>query len=164
MREHPDPEAVLRAHAGLIDRVAHAAEANPALREELRQEIALAVWTAVRRFRGECPLRSFVARIAHNLAAAHATRHLQRRGRELPQEEWLEQIAQEGEQEAELLQAALYAAMRRLPLALRQALSLAFEGFSQAEIAELQGISIVNAGVRVHRARQLLRQEMGMQA
>ena len=41
-------------------------EAVASVREELVQEIALAIWQALPRFRGECSERTFVFRIAHN--------------------------------------------------------------------------------------------------
>jgi RNA polymerase sigma-70 factor (ECF subfamily) len=48
-------------------------------------------------------------------------------------------------------------AVRSLPLALRQTVTLALEGFSQQEIAETLGISANNAGVRLNRARNALK-------
>jgi DNA-directed RNA polymerase specialized sigma24 family protein len=53
-------------------------EINPALREELFQEVLLAIWEALPRLRDRERLLHFALRIAHNLGASHvraATRH-----------------------------------------------------------------------------------------
>jgi RNA polymerase sigma-70 factor (ECF subfamily) len=49
------------------------------------------------------------------------------------------------------------AAVRRLPLAYRQVVTLALEGVSYAEIADVLGISDSNVGARLTRARHMLR-------
>ena len=157
-----DAEHVLREHAGLINRIAHGVEANAALRDELRQEIALAVWQASRHFRGDSALRTYVARVAHNVAAEHVARHVRERPTDSLYDVGLPSAQQENALDAEVLQATIYRAMQRLPIALQQAVILAFEGFSQQEIAQTLGISVANAGVRVHRGRLRLRELMGM--
>src|SRR5215212_5546766 len=43
-------------------------------RDDLLQEIAMALWQALPRFRGECSERTFLFRIAHNRAIAHLAR------------------------------------------------------------------------------------------
>ena len=62
---------VLRQHAGLLSRIAASYEADPALRDDLLQDMALALWRALPNWRGEAPLRAFVARVAHNRGATH---------------------------------------------------------------------------------------------
>jgi RNA polymerase sigma-70 factor (ECF subfamily) len=54
-------------------------------------------------------------------------------------------------------------ALRRLPLGLRQTLSLTLEGLSQSEIAEVLELSENVVSVRLHRARKLLRDRMSAQ-
>lgn len=57
------------------------------------------------------------------------------------------------EQEA----ARLLEAVRRLPIGLRQAVTLRLEGMSHAEIAAVLGITENNVAVRLNRARDRLR-------
>ncbi|HEU4669790.1 MAG TPA: sigma-70 family RNA polymerase sigma factor [Dyella sp.] len=156
---------VLQAHAGLISRIAASYEADPALRDDLLQEIALALWRALPGWRGEAGLRTFVARIAHNRGASHVLgeRRRPRLGALTPE------LADPGiapEQRAHALQqgARLQAAVRALPLALRQAVTLALEGFSHAEIADALGIRVNAVDVRLSRARQALREQLGGKA
>lgn len=55
----------------------------------------------------------------------------------------------------------LFDAIRRLPDTQREAVMLQLEGLSQREIAQLQGTSESNAGVRLTRARKALRALLG---
>ena len=50
--------------------------------------------------------------------------------------------------------------IRRLPIPFRQVITLTLEGMSYAEIAEVLGINESNVGVRLNRARQMLRRLM----
>ncbi|MDN5924917.1 MAG: sigma-70 family RNA polymerase sigma factor, partial [Xanthomonadales bacterium] len=61
--------SLLREYAGLLSRVAASYEAEPAARDDLLQDIALALWKALPRWRGEASLKTFVARVAHNRGA-----------------------------------------------------------------------------------------------
>src|SRR5215469_11987907 len=47
-------------------------------RDDLLQEIAMALWQALPRFRGECSERTFLFRIAHNRAVEHLARSRRR--------------------------------------------------------------------------------------
>jgi RNA polymerase sigma-70 factor (ECF subfamily) len=154
-------EGVLAAHGALVRRVAATYERDPAAREDLLQEILLALWRALPRFRGECSERTFVLRVAHNRALTHAFR---RRPRGLPLEE-ADAVPDPGpgpERSASLAQRRerLLAALHRLPLPTRQILSLGLEGLAGAEIAALLGITENNANVRLSRARGALRAEL----
>src|SRR5271166_1279832 len=55
-------------------RLASSYESEFQAREDLLQEIRLAIWVALPRFRGESSLRTFVFRIAHNRALTHVWR------------------------------------------------------------------------------------------
>ena len=59
-------DRILSEHGAAISRLAFSYEAVAGIREELVQEIALAIWQALPHFRGECSERTFVYRIAHN--------------------------------------------------------------------------------------------------
>jgi RNA polymerase sigma factor (sigma-70 family) len=131
-------------------------EANPALQEELMQEVLLAIWRSLDRLRAQESLLPFVLRVAHNLGASHV-----RDAARLPRRLSLEDAPLEdtGTDPADEERRWLQAAVRRLPLPLRQVLLLQLEGFEYREIAGMLGISADNVGVRAHRARRHL-QEM----
>jgi RNA polymerase sigma-70 factor (ECF subfamily) len=59
------------AYGAALSRLARAYEAEPEKRGDLLQEIHIAMWKSLGRFNGSCSLRTWVFRIAHNLAASH---------------------------------------------------------------------------------------------
>jgi RNA polymerase sigma-70 factor (ECF subfamily) len=139
-------------------RVASSYERNPALREELVQDILLAVARSLPRLREPARLRPFVFRIAHNKGVDHVARHMV----DPPTEEVPAQLAcQQGSPEDELIEKQradrLAAAVRRLDLPYRQVITLLLEDLSYGEISDALGISVSNVGVRVSRAKALLR-------
>jgi RNA polymerase sigma-70 factor (ECF subfamily) len=159
-------ERILAEHGGAISRLAYSYEALGSVREELVQEIALAIWQALAHFRGECSERTFVFRIAHNQGLSHVWR------RRLPHEplEDLEEAAQPvdprphpEEQAAQTDQRErLMSAIQLLPVMHRQMIVLMLEGLSHAEIAEVVGITDNNVAVRLNRARKALKDTMGV--
>jgi len=159
---HREFEALLREHAGLLSRIAASYEADPALRDDLLQDMAFALWRALPSWRGEAPLRAFIARVAHNRSATHVIGEVRRAPSESLSDEWMTSChSPDGHAEQEQRRLRLQDAVRRLPLSLRQAVTLALEGFSHAEIAETLGISANSVGVRLHRAKVALHTVLG---
>jgi RNA polymerase sigma factor (sigma-70 family) len=152
-------EAVLEAHGAALARLAASYTRGQGEREDLFQEIVVAIWKALPRFRGECSERTFIFRIAHNRGIAHLARRrtpiagapdeldVQAPG---PNPEQALATAQEGRR--------LLEAVQRLPLGYRQVVTLALEGFGYGEIADVLGITESNVGARLTRARKMLRQ------
>ena len=66
---------LLNANLAALGRLASSYAGNTGERDDLLQEIALALWQALPRFRGECSERTFLFRIAHN----HCINHIVRR-------------------------------------------------------------------------------------
>lgn len=159
---HPEFSALLREHAGLLSRIAASYEADPALRGDLLQDMAFALWRALPTWRGEAPLRAFIARVAHNRGATHVIGEVRRLPGEPLNGDWMASChGPEGHAEQEQRRERLQDAVRRLPVSLRQAVTLALEGFSHAEIAETLGISANSVGVRLHRAKAALHTALG---
>ncbi len=159
-------ERILGEHGAAISRLAYSYEAVAGIREELVQEIALAIWRALPHFRGECSERTFVFRIAHNRGLTHVKRR-----RPPPQSldnlEETDEPADPGphpdEQLAQTKQRErLTAAVQSLPVAYRQMIVLMLEGLSHAEIGEVLGITENNVAVRLTRARKALKETMGV--
>src|ERR1700689_4522952 len=161
----PQFDRILREHGAAISRLAFSYEAVASVREELVQEIALAIWQALAHFRGECSERTFVYRIAHNRGLSHVWK---RRPPHQPLEE-LEESDQPvdprphpEEQAARTDQRVrLLSAIQSLPVAHRQMIVLMLEGLSHAEIAEVLGVTENNVAVRLNRARNMLKDALG---
>ncbi len=144
-----------------VARIAAAYERNPALREELVQEMLVAIVTALPRLRDPEKLRAYVFRIAHN----RATRHVVERMREPVTAADLDEVVDDApDQERALIAsedgAGLLEAVRRLPLPYRQVITLLLEDLSYSEIGDALGLSQSNVGVRVNRAKHLLRKAL----
>jgi RNA polymerase sigma-70 factor (ECF subfamily) len=157
-------DRILREYGPALARVACGYEKVASAREDLTQEIALAIWQALPHFRGECSERTFVYRIAHNRCLTHVYRRQPAHEpldelppvlepldpRPLPEE----QVAMAHERDR------LRSAIQHLPMVHRQVIMLILEGLSHAEIAEVLGITENNVGVRLNRARKALREAL----
>jgi RNA polymerase sigma factor (sigma-70 family) len=156
-------ERLLREHGSAIGRLASAYERNAASRDDLIQEIALAIWRALPHFRGECSERTLVFRIAHNRAITHVGQGRRRTAVGLDDAPDIpdHRATPETHAHATALRARLLEAVRDIPLAYRQVIALLLEGLSHAEIAEVLGISEGNVAVRATRARKELRSRLG---
>jgi len=133
-------------------------ELNPARREELLQDVLLAIWESLPRLRDADQLRSFALRIAHNLGASHVRTEVRSRT-PLPFDETVHDAADQNASDADeqARRRWLFEALATLPLNLRQPLMLQLEGFDYQEVADMLGISTDNVGVRIHRARTRLK-------
>jgi RNA polymerase sigma-70 factor (ECF subfamily) len=150
---------VVSEHGPLIRRIARSYEANGALVDEIVQDIYLALWEALPRFRGDAELRTFVVRVAHNRAITHVAKEA-RRPRSVELDDALPDPATTPHQAVEHDEARgrLERAVAQLPLGQRLVVTLALEGFSPEEIAGVLGIGISAASVRLHRAKASLQQ------
>ena len=131
-------------------------------REDLYQDILVAVLTALATFRGDSSLRTYVYRIGHNRGISHRRRRT-RRPVKVPPDDLVsrapspEEEAVAGDRRSQLLEA-----IRALPHGQRQTMMLHLEGLDPSEIAEVLGITANNVGVRLHRARTEIRRRLNM--
>ena len=152
---------LLAENGGALSRLAASYTNSAADRDDLVQEIALAIWRALPHFRGECSERTFTFRIAHNRAVTYLTRRrLQEAGRGAE----IEVADHAPDPEAGLARdqqgVRLRRAVHSLPLLYRQVVTLMLEGMEYDEMAQVLGISESNVGARLSRARQMLRELM----
>ena len=157
-------DRLLAAHGPALTRLAASYTNSPADRDDLAQEIVMAIWQALPRFRGECSERTFLFRIAHNRAIAYLSRARSQMPGSVEEIEVHDPapnpesgLAQE--EKAERLRRAVH----RLPVAYRQVVTLTLEGLAYGDIAEVLGISESNVGARLTRARQILRESLEKQ-
>ncbi len=61
-------------YGAALDRLTSAYEANPEERRDLLQDIHVALWRSFTGFDGRCSLRTWVYRVAHNVATSHVIR------------------------------------------------------------------------------------------
>ena len=154
-------DRIVRTYGEALSRVAWGYVDGAADHDDLLQDILVAIWQALPRFRGDASERTFVFRIAHNRGCTFAAR---RRRHEPLNDDAPIADPRPGPDEAlddARRRERLAHAVRTLPDAQRQAVLLRLEGFSLSEIAALQATSEANVSVRLTRARDRLRELLG---
>ena len=145
-------------HGTALARLARAHEADPDKRRDLLQEIHIALWRSFARFERRCSLRTWVYRVAHNVAASHVLR--QAKLRNLVSLDVLEEPADErSSQEAMGRQSdldRLLELIHQLKPLDRQIMLLYLEGEDAASIGEITGASAGNVATKVHRIKQII--------
>jgi RNA polymerase sigma-70 factor (ECF subfamily) len=144
-------------YGGALQRLVRAWEADPERRRDLLQEVQFALWRSFQAFDDRCSLRTWVYRVAHNVAASHV-----RKARGEPRGFiGLDELgdlpdADTPDLEARDALARLYAVIHRLKPPDRQVMTLYLEGLDARAIAEVTGLSPGAVATRVSRVKTLL--------
>lgn len=153
---------LLERHRGIVLKVAASYARDAHDRADLAQEIAAQLWRAFARFDGARPFTTWMYRIALNVAIS-ALRERGRRERHAValDVDLHEAIGDDGRQteDGERVR-ALHRCIRRLDPLNRALLLLYLEERSQAEIADVLGLTQTNVATRIGRLKQRLRDEM----
>lgn len=143
-----------------IERLARGTEADPERRRDLLQDIHLALWRSFAQFDGRCSLRTWVYRVAHNVAASYV---LTRRRVKLEQLVDLDEFdradeAPSPEERAgdQQVLARLFAMIRKLKPPDAQVMLLYLEDFDAPDIAEVTGLSAGAVATRISRIKAIL--------
>ncbi len=150
---------LLSEHARPLERIAASYARSRHDREDLLQDFAMALWTALPGFRGECSEKTFVLRVAHNRALSFLAKRAP-----VVDDASLEAsaTASSGKNPAIVYERSergsrLLAAVQALPVPHRQVVTLILEGLAYREIAEVLGTTETNVAVRASRARAAMR-------
>lgn len=165
MPERPQDELYLRAaeeFGPALVRLARAYEADPDQRRDLLQDIHFALWRSFTRFDGQCSLRTWVYRVAHNVGISERLR------RKPPRLASLEELAAAPAPDDP--EAAVHAvrALLRMETMIRglrppddQVMLLYLEDMDAAAIGEITGLSPGAVATRIHRIKALLARDFG---
>jgi RNA polymerase sigma-70 factor (ECF subfamily) len=148
-----------------LERLAGSYEADGEKRRDLLQDIHLAIWRSFEGFAGNCSLRTWVYRVAHNVAASHVIRHRRAGNRPLVSLDDVDDLpitsdsgdAFERQQSLERLREFI----QLLKPIERQVILLYLEGTEAAGIAEITGISAGNVATKIHRIKRILAGRFG---
>jgi RNA polymerase sigma-70 factor (ECF subfamily) len=157
-------ERIAAEYSAPLARLARAHEANPTLQQDLLQEIHLAVWRSLSAYEGRCSMRTWVYRVAHNIAATHVLRRSRRVDKHFVDLDEVE-IPVDGPEvgvvvdETRML-ARIHELVQRLKPTDREVFLLHLEGLSIEEIAEIAGFSHSNTGTKIHRIKRLLAERL----
>lgn len=142
-----------------LARLARAYEADPEKRRDLLQEIHLHVWRSFGHFDARCSLRTWVYRVAHNVASSHVIRERRTYSRLVSLEE-LDTLPGEGENEAAVSHQMALERIAKLIQQLkptdRQVILSYLEGLDAASIGEITGLSPANIAMKIHRIKDTL--------
>lgn len=149
-----------RTYGAALERLARAYEADPDVRRDLLQDIHVALWRSFIGFNGRCSLRTWIYRVAHNVAATHVARERRTNSQILVDLEELEHLpdATKGQHAADRNQDLdrLLLLIQRLKPVDRHVILSYLEGLDAASIGEITGLSAGNVATKIHRIKGLL--------
>jgi RNA polymerase sigma-70 factor (ECF subfamily) len=130
-------------------------------RNDLMQELLLAVWKSIPAFRHGAQPSTFIYRVSHNAALTwkRTQRNYRARLERFQSEPAVAAPAPPDASDQDLLD-RLYAEIRKLPPVDRSLALLMLDGVSYAAMAEIHGLTESNVGVRLHRLKQKLTDAM----
>ena len=157
-------EQAADAYGSSLGRLARAYELDPEARRDLLQDIHLHLWRSFAYFDRRCSLRTWVYRLAHNVATGHVIRQRRIRDRLVS----IENIdTMPGSDQGELA-ASQTEALERLSMLIqrlkpldRQIIVSYLEGMDASSIGEITGLSPANIAMKVHRIKNVLRRWFG---
>lgn len=153
-------EEAVRTHGPALDRLARAYEADPEMRRDLLQEIHLALWRSLDSFDSRCSLRTWIYRVAHNVASSHIVTNRRVKAQQLISIDCVEVTDDRSDAaniaDRHIALERLMALIRELKPFDRQVVLLFLEGVDAAGIAEVTGISPGNVATKIHRIKNVL--------
>lgn len=147
---------------GAISRTLLASEADPAARQDLKQDIFLALHQSAARIQTAEMPRAYLFRIVHNVTVDHIARAKRQQWQPLDDEnqQHFTQDCPSTEVDEQQQSQQLMLAVRRLSPANRQVILLAMEDLDAPEIADILQISQGAVRVRLNRAKTELMELM----
>lgn len=147
-------------YGAALGRLARAYEADADKRRDLTQEIHFALWRSFAVFDARCSVRTWVYRVAHNVAASYVARQRRILPTVLVSLEEVDAMADPnpsgpGADRQVALDRLLDLIHRLRPLD-RQVILSYLEGLDAAAIGEITGISPGNAATKIHRIKAVL--------
>jgi RNA polymerase sigma-70 factor (ECF subfamily) len=146
-------------YGSALDRLASAYEANPEERRDLLQDIHVGLWRSFAAFDGRCSLRTWVYRVAHNIATSHVIRQ-KRKNSVLVTLEAIEAMPDDahstGAQDRLMSIERILALIHQLKPLDRQMMLLYLEGMDGASIGEVMGVSAGSVATKIHRIKNIL--------
>lgn len=150
------------AHGAAMQRLARAMEADAGRRQDLLQEMHVALWRSLAKFDGRCSLKTWVYRVAHNVASTHVGREV-RRNRGLVTVDAIGEIPARDNPAAEHERGdaleRLNAWIRALKPADRQVMTLYLEELDAPSIAEITGFTPGAVMTRISRLKARLAED-----
>ncbi|MFC4656543.1 RNA polymerase sigma factor [Rheinheimera marina] len=158
---HQQVLALWQQYKAAISRTLLGYEADYSLRQDLMQELYLALYHSAERLAAAENQRAYLFRVMHNVAVDHIARASRQRWQPLEEQELPEELtaACPSEQKsAEQQSSLLLQAVQQLSPAHRQVVLLAMEDTDPQQIADILGLSHGAVRVRLSRAKAELQE------
>jgi RNA polymerase sigma-70 factor, ECF subfamily len=152
-------ERAAETYGSALGRLARAYELDPDARRDLLQEIHLQLWRSFASFDQRCSLRTWVYRVAHNVATGHVIRQSRVRNKLVSIENIEAMPGSDHElaaSQAQALERLSNLILRLKPLD-RQIIVSYLEGMDASSIGEITGLSPANIAMKVHRIKNILK-------
>ncbi len=146
----------IQQHAGIIHKVISLYIDVAEDRKDLYQEVLLQAWKAYPRFRGDSQFSTWLYKITLNTTLTFRKKS-ERGGKPF---DYKESDAITDNRLAKDNKDWLFQAIRKLPEAERMIITLHLEGYNNAEIAEVTGMSTNHINVKLHRIKKKLTQTL----
>jgi RNA polymerase sigma factor (sigma-70 family) len=150
----------LRDHSAIVHHVVNGFASGDD-RNDLLQEVLLAVWKSIPAFRGQAKPTTYLYRVSHNAALLwirtekNYRRRIEQFGATAP-----ETLTGNNDSLADERLAKIYSAIHLLKPLDRSLILMALDGLSYREIAEVLGLSESNVGVKLNRIKTQLTQTL----
>lgn len=138
-------------HRGIIVKIVRSFTTDPADRDDLTQDISLALWRSIPSFEGRSKPSTWIWRIALNRAISW-----QRAERTHSALDEVPEPSASNRADDSVLVSRIYNAIRTLKPIDRSLIMLSLEGYPYTEIADITGLTETNVGARLSRARARL--------
>lgn len=130
---------------------------DPSSREDLYQEIALALWRSIPKFQGRSSESTWIYRVAINTAISAARNRSDLRDSDVSPEQLAGNDADAPVDRSSELE-WVYEKIRTLSLIDRSLVALYLDGNSYRDIAEILGLSESNVGAKINRLKGRLKE------
>jgi len=155
--------AELEAHRRILLKVARSYCREPADREDLVQDIVVALWRAFPAFQGRSRFSTWMYQIALNVAISYRRSESVRTRHVVSDEAELMRAADYAEVESPSV-TLLYEFIEELNPFDKALVLLYLDGYSQQETAQIVGTTATNVGTRVSRIKHSLQQKLAAES
>lgn len=153
MNRAKDWEALVEGNAGIIASVSRAYASNASDREDLAQEIAIALWRSFSNYDAGRNASTWVYRVALNVAISRLRKETRHLSTDVLEPDGLADIVAQPDAQAE----RLYDALASFDPLARAIVLMWLDGYAYIEIAQTLGMSESNVGTTLSRTRARLK-------
>jgi RNA polymerase sigma factor (sigma-70 family) len=155
--QHAQYAEIVALYGAALSRLASGYERDPAHKSDLLQDIHVALWQSLALFDARCSMRTWVYRVAHNVAVTHCHRQKRRRQDQQLDIDDFDQLPSDGNPERDAdrnkARARLLAMIHRLKMPDRQIMILYLEDVDATSIGDIVGLSPGAVATKIHRIK-----------